>query len=88
MVELPTRELRNNTSALLRRVSAGEEVVITVSGVPAARLVPYAPVASTRRWIPRAELASRLAASRADPGLRDDLAALTPDTTDDLGPIE
>lgn len=34
------RELRQQASDLLRRVEAGEEIVVTVSGRPAARLVP------------------------------------------------
>lgn len=37
------RELRQNASELLRRVEAGEEVTITVSGRPTARLVAVAP---------------------------------------------
>lgn len=39
-----------------------------------------------RRWLPRAELLARLRVAQADPGLRDDLARLVGDTTDDLGP--
>ena len=34
------RELRQDASELIRRVEAGEEIEITVSGRPAARLVP------------------------------------------------
>lgn len=34
------RELRQDASALLRRVEQGEELVITVSGRPSARIVP------------------------------------------------
>lgn len=85
-VEVASRELRNNTSDVLRRVQDGEEVVITSRGKPVAQLVPYE--ASRRRWLPRQELARRLANRRADPGLRDDLARLAGDTTDDLGPVE
>ncbi len=40
------RELRQEASELVRRVEGGEEIEITVSGRPAARLVPPAP----RRW--------------------------------------
>jgi prevent-host-death family protein len=40
------RELRQEASDLVRRVEGGEEIEITVSGRPAARLVPPAP----RRW--------------------------------------
>jgi len=84
MESVAARELRNDTAGLLRRVEAGEEVVITVNGRPAARLVA---VDARRRWLPRAELARRLRSAQADPGLRADLAALAGDTTDDLGPV-
>jgi prevent-host-death family protein len=84
--EIASRELRNNTADLLRRVQAGEEIVITTRGKPVASLVPIE--AARRRWLPRAELVSRLGAAQADAGLRDDLAVLAGDTTDDLDPID
>ncbi len=34
------REMRQEASELVRRVQAGEEIVVTISGRPAARLVP------------------------------------------------
>ncbi len=37
---IPQRELRNDVSAVLRRVEAGEEFVVTVSGRPVAELRP------------------------------------------------
>jgi prevent-host-death family protein len=37
------RELRQQASELVRRAQDGESVTITVSGRPAARLVPAAP---------------------------------------------
>lgn len=83
--EIASRELRNDTAGLLRRVQAGEEVVITTRGKPVATLIPFA--AERRRWLPRAELIRRLATAQADPGLRDDLARLAGETTDDLDPI-
>ena len=43
------RELRQQASELVRRAEAGEEVTITVSGRPAARLVSVAP-RTWRRW--------------------------------------
>jgi prevent-host-death family protein len=85
-VEVAARDLRNNTAEVLRRVEAGERVVITTRGRPVAELVPFRP--PTRRWMPRDELVELLATAQADPGLRDDLARLAGDTTDDLGPIE
>ncbi len=83
--EVASRELRNNTADLLRRVDAGEQIVITRRGQPVASLVPFE--RSRRRWLPRTELVRRLAAAQADAGLRDDLARLAGDTTDDLGPL-
>jgi prevent-host-death family protein len=84
-IRVASRDLRNNTADLLRRVDAGEQIVITKRGDPVASLVPYEQ--SRRRWLPRGELVQRLAASQADAGLRDDLARLAGDTTDDLGPL-
>lgn len=43
MSEVGLRELRQQASDLVRRAEAGEEVTITVSGRPAARLVPVNP---------------------------------------------
>jgi prevent-host-death family protein len=34
------RELRNHTSRVVRRASAGERIIITVDGVPTAQIVP------------------------------------------------
>jgi prevent-host-death family protein len=79
-----SRELRNNTAELLRRVEAGDEIVITSRGRAVAALVPL--VDGRRRWLPRDELIRRLRIAQADPGLRVDLARLVGDTTDELGP--
>ena len=49
------RELRQDASELLRRVEAGEEITITVSGRPSARLVPARPT-RWRSWEECAEL--------------------------------
>lgn len=43
------RELRQDASELVRRVEAGEEIVISVSGRPSAVLVSVRP-ARWRRW--------------------------------------
>jgi len=37
---IPQRELRNDVGTVLRRVEAGEEFIITVSGRPVAELRP------------------------------------------------
>jgi prevent-host-death family protein len=38
MTEVASRELRNDTAGLIKRAAAGEDIVITVHGKPAARL--------------------------------------------------
>lgn len=86
MTEVASRELRNDTAGVLRRVEAGETVTITVKGKPVAQLTAAQP--GRRRWLSGAELVARLARIQADPGLRHDLAALAGDTTDQLGPIQ
>jgi prevent-host-death family protein len=83
MVEVATRELRNDTAGVLRRVEAGETVTITVRGKPVADLVPHQPAGP--RWMPREEFLELLKTHSADPGLRDDLDRMEAD--DDLGPI-
>lgn len=85
MSDVASRELRNDTAGLLRRVEAGEVITITVKGRPVAQL--SALQTSRRRWLSGVELAKRLKRCQADQGLRHDLAALAGDTTDDLGPI-
>lgn len=46
MATVGLRELRQQASELVRRVEAGEEMIITVSGRPSARLVSVVP----RTW--------------------------------------
>ena len=82
MAEVASRELRNNTRAVLDRVEAGEVVVITVDGRPIARLEP---IGNRPRWMSKAEFLRHRRTSAADPGLTKDLRDLAPDTTDDLG---
>jgi len=77
MDEIAMRELRNHTSEVLHRVEAGEELTVTVSGRPVARLVP---LPRRRPYLTLAEIV----ANRADAGLLDDLREMVPDTTDDM----
>lgn len=81
MADVASRELRNNTREVLARVENGEEVTITVAGRPVARLQP---VERRTQWVSRGEFVRRFADRQADPGLASELAALAPDTTDDL----
>ena len=80
MTEIPVRELRNHVSEVLRRVEAGEEMVVTVSGRPVAELRPIRK--QRPRSLPTAEV---LSWARADRGLLDDIRELTDgETTDDM----
>lgn len=67
MKSVGLRELRQDASDLVRRVEAGEEIDITVSGRLAARIVP----ASPRRW-QRWENVADAFAGRADPDWEND----------------
>jgi prevent-host-death family protein len=40
MERIPVRELRNQASRVVRRARAGERLIITVDGVPAAEIGP------------------------------------------------
>lgn len=85
MAVAASRELRNDTAGLLRRVQAGEDITVTVKGKAVALLTAVQPV--RRRWLSRDELLRRLDNAQADPALRQELADLAGDTTDDLGPL-
>lgn len=67
MERVGLRELRQDASGLVRRVEAGEEIEITVSGRLSARLVPAHP----RRW-QRWESVADVFAGPADPDWEDD----------------
>jgi prevent-host-death family protein len=85
MTEIASRELRNDTAGVLRRVEAGESLTVTSNGRPVAQLVPMP--RSRRAPMKREELVRLVREAQADPGLRDDLRELAGETTDDLGPI-
>jgi prevent-host-death family protein len=85
MSEVASRELRNDTAGLLRRVEAGEDITVTVNGKAVALLTALRP--TRHRWLGRDELLRRLDRAQADPALRQELAELAGETTDDLGPL-
>jgi prevent-host-death family protein len=81
MSSVASRELRNNTRALLDRVNTGESITITVDGRAVAVLEP---VGRRSRWMPREQFVRSVLANQADAALLGELRELLPDTTDDL----
>jgi prevent-host-death family protein len=80
MADIPARELRNDVSAVLRRVEAGERLRVTVSGRPVAELVPLAARPRSMSWD---TFIRGREDWQADPALARELAELLPETTDD-----
>lgn len=82
MTTIASRDLRNHTADVLRQVSGGTRVTITVNGRPVAEI---GPLASTRhRFLSRSDVIDLMTHRQADPGLTSDLARLAGETTDDL----
>jgi prevent-host-death family protein len=81
MGEVASRELRNDTRGLLRRVEAGEDVVITVDG---RRVAVLRPIGSRPSWVSRQEFVRRFSNRQADAAMTAVVRELAPDTTDDL----
>lgn len=77
---IPQRDLRNDVSAVLRRVAAGESFTVTVRGEPVAEIVP---VRRPRRFVPRDDLVRLLARRQPDPELLAELRDADSDTADD-----
>jgi prevent-host-death family protein len=82
--EIPQRELRNDVGRVLRRVEAGETLVVTVRGRPVAQL---GPLTERGRFVTRERIVATLRGTLA-PGdgavLREDLADALSQTVDDL----
>lgn len=76
MTDVSSRDLRNRTADLLRRVEAGERLRINVNRRPVAELVPL----GRSEWSSGAAMERVLREAPADPGLLDDLAALREQT--------
>lgn len=72
VADVSSRELRNHTAEVLRRVEAGERVRISVNRRPVAELVPL----GRAQWAGGAAVERVLRDASADPGLRDELAAI------------
>ena len=81
MTDVASRELRNNTRAVLARVESGESITITVDGRPIATIEP---IRRRRPWMTREEFIREILSHQADPGLSAELREMNPDTTDDI----
>ena len=75
MDSIGLRELRQDASALVRRVQAGESFTVTVQGRPAAQLVPVPSAAPRRQWVRFADVADILTGPPLA-GMAEDLAGL------------
>jgi prevent-host-death family protein len=72
MADVSSRDLRNHTAEVLRRVEAGERLRISVNRRPVAELVPL----DRPRWTSGAAFERVLRDASADAGLLEDLAAV------------
>jgi prevent-host-death family protein len=77
--DVSVRELRNHTSAVLRRVEAGERLRVTVDRRPVAEI---GPLPARDVWVPRERVLSALV--QADQGLSAELSEALPATIDEL----
>jgi prevent-host-death family protein len=82
-VEVASRELRNDTAGLLRRVEEGETIVITRRGKPVADLVPHRQ--QPARGLTPAEVMEIRKVAAGDPTWGTELAEMR--AADKLGPI-
>lgn len=72
MTDVSSRELRNQTAQVLRRVEAGERLRVSVNRRPVAELVPLA----RPTWAPGPAIERVLREALADVGLLSDLAPI------------
>lgn len=79
---IASRDLRNHTAEVLRQVSAGTRVTITVNGKPVAEIRPVR--AARPQFFSKSDLIELMTHHQADPGLAGDLETLAGDTTDGL----
>jgi prevent-host-death family protein len=77
-MDVSSRDLRNHTASLLRRVEAGERLRINVNRRPVAELVPL----GRPEWASGAAIERVLREAPADRGLLDDLAPVREQTID------
>jgi prevent-host-death family protein len=83
MTEIPSRDLCNQVSAVLRRVEqTGRTLTVTVNGRPVALLGPFPQRPDRTLW---EVFWKALARVRADVALTAELAQALPDSTDRIG---
>lgn len=78
---ISVRDLRNDTGGVLRRVEAGETLIVQSNRRPVAQI---APLQERPTWMAADQFFARVLAHAADAGLREELAELQPDTIEDL----
>lgn len=86
MTVVASRDLRNHTAEVLRRVAEGVEITVTVHGRPVALISP--PRSQRPRTFSKAELLAHRDQSLADPGFLADLHWISAGTTDDLDDLD
>ena len=82
-VEVASRDLRNDTAGVLRKVEEGTRVVITRRGKPVADLVPHRE--QTRRWLTPSDVLEIRKITAGDPTWAAELAEMR--AADRLEPI-
>lgn len=83
MREIPQRDLRNDVSAVLRDVAAGETVRVTVRGRPVAQLSPIPHGSIPRRLVPWGDLVDAFGEVGLTPEEQVDLRRDIDSVTDD-----
>ena len=78
---ISVRDLRNDTGGVLRRVEAGETLIVQSNRRSVAQI---APLQERPTWMAAERFFARVLAHPADAGLREELAELQPDTIGDL----
>lgn len=81
--EIGVRELRNEVSDVLRRVEAGEEFIVTVSGRPVAVVSGLDKRFTT---MPKETFIAAMSKLGTDPGLLDELGETLSGTIDEIDP--
>ena len=82
MDTVASRDLRNHTADVLRKVADGSSVAVTVNGRVVAEITPAR--TSRPRYVTKSELVELLSGRQADAGLTRDLERLVGELTDDL----